>query len=503
MGRVNVTDLFFQHAEKSPERCAIVNGKNRISYGELSLQVRSTASYFQSRGIEKGDRVLVFVPMGIDLYRTVLALFDIGATVVFLDEWVSRKRLDICCRLAGCKAWIGGWKVKCLSLLSKELRKTPLKLGLSYRSNGHYSKTETTADDNALITFTTGSTGIPKAAIRTHAHLKSQFDALTEKIEPHEGDIDMPVLPIVLLINLGAGCTSVIAPFKSKKAEKMKPEAMVKLLREEKVNRLVSSPYFAIRLAEYCTRNRIQLPDLKNVFTGGAPVFPNEAAILNTGFQNASVSVVYGSTEAEPISAISSDHLKNEDPEIKKGLCVGIVHRTTELLILPVTEDPISVNSISELKGMQLKTGETGEICVAGPHVLCDYLDNEEAVLRNKIKVDGTCWHRTGDSGFKGKDGLLYLTGRSANLFEAGGHLYSPFLLEYQLKQLNEVSNGTILKINHDIVLFAELKKPLTSVDFLKEKFPFADKIVIGKLPKDPRHFSKIDYGKLKENHSV
>ncbi len=501
MSRINVTDLFFQHAGNSPERCAIVNGKKRISYGDLSAEVKETAAYFQSKGIEKGDRVLVFVPMGIDLYRIVLALFDIGATVVFLDEWVSRERLDVCCRLAACKAWIGGWKVKCLSVLSKELRKTPLKLGLSYKAGFPYSKTQTTADNVALITFTTGSTGVPKAAIRTHAHLKSQFDALTEKIEPQEGEVDMPVLPIVLLINLGAGCTSVIAPFKSKKARKMKPEVMVKLLRDEKVNRLVSSPYFAIRVAEYCTQNKIQLTGLKNVFTGGAPVFPDEAAILNTGFQDAKVSVVYGSTEAEPISIITSDQLKNEDPEVKKGLCVGQVHRTTEILILPITDKMISVNSSPELEKMQLKTGETGEICVAGPHVLDMYLDNEEAVLRNKIKVDGKCWHRTGDSGFIGEDGLLYLTGRSANLFETEGRIHSPFLLEYRLKQEQAVLSGTILKINREIVLFVELKDPKTSTDFLKEKFPFVDKMVLGELPKDPRHFSKIDYEKLKKSY--
>ncbi len=501
MERGNVTDLFFSHAEKSPGQCAIVDGKSRITYGELANEVRQTAAYFQSKGIEKGDKVLVFIPMGIDLYRTVLALFDLGAVVLFLDEWVSRERLEVCFQLADCKALIGGWKVTLLSVLSKEVRKTPIKLGLNYKKGLSYNKTATTASDLALITFTTGSTGIPKAAIRSHSHLKSQFEALVEKIQPEEGEIDMPVLPIVLLINLGAGCTSVIAPFKSKKAQKMKPQIMVKLMQDEKVNRLVSSPYFAIRVAEYCAKNKISIPNLKKVFIGGAPVFPDEAALLVDGFPDAEVTVVYGSTEAEPISAIAAKSVREENPDQKKGLCVGSVHRTTELIILPITDHAISVNSAKELEEMKLKVGETGEICVAGSHVLESYLDNEEAVLRNKIRVDGKCWHRTGDSGFVDKEGMLYLTGRAGNVFEKNKVVYSPFILEYEMKQLSEVSVGTVLKISELVVLFVELKDASKGTDFLLKKFPFVDKVVVGKLPKDLRHFSKIDYGKLKEKY--
>lgn len=501
MERSNVADLFFAHAEKSPGRCAIVHGKRRISYGELAREVNETAAYFQAKGIRKGDKVLVFVPMGIDLYRTVLALFDLGAVVVFLDEWVSRERLEMCCRLAGCKAWIGGWKVRLLSVLSKELRKTSVKLGLKFNKGLPYRKTETTAQDVALITFTTGSTGIPKAAIRTHAHLQSQFEALREKIRPEAGEVDMPVLPIVLLINLGAGCTSVIAPFQSKKAQQMKPEVIVNLMQREYVNRLVSSPYFAMRVAEYCMQSQISIPTLKNVFTGGAPVFPGEAALLADGFPKAEVTIVYGSTEAEPISAISANTLRNMDLNLQKGLCVGSIHRTTELLILPITHQPISVRSAKELEEMQLKPGEIGEICVAGPHVLESYLANEKAVLRNKIRIGEKSWHRTGDSGFIDENGLLFLTGRAVQVFEKEQLIYAPFILEYTIKQFNEVTNGTVLKINELIVLFVEFNNSSNETKFLREKFPFVDRIVVGKLPKDPRHFSKIDYGKLKEQY--
>ncbi len=505
--RVNTVDLFYSVAERVPDRTAIVSGKQRISFGELKREVQETAAYFQSKGIQHGDRVMVFVPMGLDLYRIVLALFDIGATVVFLDEWVSRERLEVCCRLAGCKAWIGGWKVRLIGLISSELRKMPLKLSTNYQTGAVYLKMDTQAADPALITFTTGSTGIPKAAIRSHGQLLAQFEALVEKIAPDEGEVDMPVLPIVLLINLGLGCTSVIAPFQSKKPKELRPEVMVELLKREKVNRIISSPFFAVKVAEYCAKNNVQLPDLNKVLTGGAPVFPNEAQVLSDGFPNARVEIVYGSTEAEPISSILANDLKMEDPEERNGLCVGYAHRKTQLKILPITDHPIIVSETDELKTMELEVGKIGEICVAGPHVLNQYLDNPEAVKRNKIFVEEVCWHRTGDSGFLGKDGRLYLTGRCSLIFEEKGRFVSPFIVENILQQKDEINTGTVLKINEIIVLFIEVNRVISNPhqlrQSLKQEFPYCNEIIMVKeIPKDKRHFSKIDYGKLIELYS-
>ena len=93
----NIIDLFTEAAQRTPDRIAIIESEKRISFSELDRQITATVAYFQAKGIRKGDRVLVFVPMSIDLYRIVLALFRMGATAVFLDEWVSRERLNICC----------------------------------------------------------------------------------------------------------------------------------------------------------------------------------------------------------------------------------------------------------------------------------------------------------------------------------------------------------------------------------------------------------------------
>ena len=210
---MNIVDLFLAAATKYPDNIAIVEKDNTISYDQLKQEVLATAAYFKKKGITEGDRVLVFIPMSIDLYRVVLALFYLGATAVFLDEWVSKKRLELCCNLASCKGFIGVFKARVYSFFSKELRLIKIKLNLGTRGDEQISVAQVNPDLSALITFTTGSSGTPKAALRTHGFLNEQFDALLEEIEPKATDIDMPVLPIVLFVNLGVGSTSVIANF--------------------------------------------------------------------------------------------------------------------------------------------------------------------------------------------------------------------------------------------------------------------------------------------------
>jgi len=500
----NSVDLFFEAAKKHPEKSAIIHNGNTISYAELEIEILATAAYFQSKGIGHGDRVLVFVPMSIDLYRSVLALFRIGATAVFLDEWVSRKRLTLCCQVAECKAWIGGWKVQLLSFTSLELRKIPVKLGLSYKKGLTLSPIATVETDVALITFTTGSTGMPKAAKRTHGFLRAQFAALIDKIDPTPEDIDMPVLPIVLMINLGIGCTSVIAPYKSSKPKTLKPTIIIDLMERYKVTRLVASPYFVKTIAQEIVDRNVNLPQLTKVFTGGAPVFPKEAEVYEAAYTNATCEIVYGSTEAEPISAVKTDELVKSNVRNDGGLLVGIPYHGARVKIIEITNDSITLNSMDQLNNLVKKAGEIGEIIVSGEHVLREYLNNEEALRRNKIFIANDCWHRTGDSGFLDQAGQLFLTGRCDSLIEHNGQIISTFILENELQLMSEISIATVLKIKEKLIAVIEFKKGNTSDESmllkLKTILPFLDELVeVKQMPRDPRHHSKIEYTKLRE----
>lgn len=498
----NITDLFYQSAKKFPDKTAIIYKEKKISFAELEKQVNDTAAYFHTRGINKGDRVLIFVPMSLNLYRSVLALFKIGAVAVFLDEWVSMKRLEICCEVAQCKAFIGIFKARVLALFSSELRKIPIKLGTSYVPvENEMAVMPSTLNDTALITFTTGSTGIPKAAKRTHGFLYEQFNALVEKIQPGENDIDMPVLPVVLLINLGVGNTSVIADFKASKPDSLDPEKIYKQLVTNKVNRIVSSPFFLKKISEYIIKNKIQLPELRKAFTGGAPVFPNEAAVYVKALPNCNIQIIYGSTEAEPISSIAANELIiSQKSELNNGLLVGKLHRTTSAKIIRITDDNISVASEEELSQYELSTGEIGEIIVSGPHVLKEYFNNDVALKRNKIFIGNNVWHRTGDSGYFDKENNLRLTGRCNSLFYINGALIAPFIYENLLQQIAGI--GTILNISGKAIIVVEgrhkKEESIIREKINNTKLHYNGVIVVNKIPRDPRHNSKIDYEKLR-----
>ena len=493
---MNISELFISAAKSYPNKIAIIDPKGSITYSDLEKEVRKTAAYFQKKGIKQRDRVLVFVPMGIDLYRIVLALFYIGATAVFLDEWVNKKRLDLCCKLADCKGFIGVFKAQFYSFFLKELRQIPIKLKLKKKLDFSIPIVPVESDSPALITFTTGSTGTPKAANRTHMFLKHQFDALLDEINPNVDDIDMVVLPIVLFVNLGVGCTSVIANFKMTKPEAIDAFLLSEQIKINNVNRITASPFFIKKLSQYAIENNIRFTKVQKVFTGGAPVFPNESALYLNAFPDAISTIVYGSTEAEPISSITADNLSATNKDLPYGLPVGRVYHKTNLKIIKISEKDIPSCTTEELKKMTLGDGEIGEILVSGPHVLKEYYKNEAAFSANKIIVENITWHRTGDSGLI-RETELFLTGRCSQLIKNTNGFLSPFIIENKLQCIREIKIGTIVEFNNQRILVLETQLNINQLKPLLTNITHDKVIILKKIPRDLRHNSKIDYAKI------
>jgi len=497
----NIARLFFEQAQLHPERVAIIHGTHSITYGELAKQAEASAADFITQGLRTGDRVLVLVPMGIDLYRVVLALFRMGATAVFLDAWVSRERMELCCELAEARAWVGGWKARLLALVSRPLRRIPVRLRLSIPAGATSPIAAVDPDHSALITFTTGSTGTPKAARRSHGFLAQQFDALLDELQPTEGDTDLTTLPIVLFINLGLGSTTVIPDFKPSAPERFNARNVVEQMLAHGVDRMTVSPIHARMMADHVLSTGSRLPALKKLFTGGGPVFPGEAQRIARAFPDARCTIVYGSTEAEPIASINAAELVNEVSD--EGLCVGRTFHRASVRIIPISDDVISPMTSGDFDTFVLPEGRIGEIIVSGTHVLASYFNNEEAFQRNKIIVDGIVWHRTGDSG-RLANGLLYLLGRCAHLIPHRDGYIAPFVWGPRLTAIEGVEHGTVVGRNGRIVAVIQAARG-SDRDLLHQKVKdqcvFVEEVsFIDRMPMDPRHRSKIDHEALLRN---
>ncbi|WP_235294213.1 AMP-binding protein [Portibacter lacus] len=480
-----MVSIFFQAAESHPDHIAISHKEEVITYDDLSINVQTIANYLSQKGIRKGTKVLVFIPMSIKLYETVLALFSLGAIVVFVDEWADRARMKKALEVVPVDVVIAPRKFLWLAYLISPYRSINRKLSIPKKLRPiSFAAEKVNINDTALITFTTGSTGLPKAANRTHHFLAEQFRILKFEIGARPEDVALVTLPIVLLSILGTGATGVIPVFNQKKPEEMDVEGLVRSLTKDRVTMIIGSPYFVERLAD----GKKEKTDIRKVLTGGAPVFPDVAVKIQTAFQEAECMVAYGSTEAEPISTIAmKDIVVNVN-----GLGVGNPHPEIQLKIIRMTDDEIKLDA----EGWGKWEEAFGEIIVKGPHVLVSYYNSDEAFRLNKIKDGDRIWHRTGDSG-RLVDGALYLNGRCSQLIKSDEGYQSLFIIEYQLSKVAGVAigtfmNGVIVLELRDEAIESEVRAAVSGFHLGEQSIRIVDRI-----PRDPRHFSKIDYARV------
>lgn len=500
----NITEILFNNAELFPNKSAIIHKCERISYKQLTEDVKRYSAYLIEKGLRKGDNILIFVPMSIELYKILIATFNIGAVAVFVDAWATKNRLSQALEIVPCKAFIGCPKAFILKLLSKKINEIPLNIisGIDKfkPKNKDIQFEKGYKSDTALITFTTGSTGIPKAAKRTHEFLLEQHYVLKKHLNPEISDIDLTTMPIFALHNLACGITSVIPNFDPRKPADIEPAKILNEINELKINTTAGSPMFYDKLAQYCISKSKMPKTLEKIFLGGAPVFPKLAKTLNKAFPKTHTEIVFGSTEAEPMSSISTTELLEYSGSLNDGLLVGKPIDDINIKIIQSSNEPIEE---ADFEKLWLNKGEIGEIVVEGKHVLKEYFNSPEAQRFAKIKYKDQIWHRTGDAGYIDENGNLFLMGRIKNKFEKDGKEYYVFPIENLLLEIEGIEIGTIMKHNNKVLLLLELKKSYKNKkqqieeSIKSSKIIYDEIILLDKIPRDPRHNSKIDYDKV------
>ncbi|HOD39080.1 MAG TPA: AMP-binding protein, partial [Candidatus Wallbacteria bacterium] len=329
----NVVCLLKENAKKKPDRVALqwvdpafkgewdknVINENiphkSINFKNFYDVITRTANGLKKAGVKHGDCVILFLPMSLYLYQAMSAIMMIGARAVFLDSWARRDQLGVSAKVVNPTTMISFEQAFQLCATVPELNEIPIKIvagphaGKYSATLEEISKSEPLSDieavegeETALVTFTTGSSGVPKGADRTHRFLVAQHLALDECIPYESGDIDVPAFPIFSLNNIAAGVNTVIPITDIGRPSEKDPVMLVSQIKTCAITCATLSPSMIVNIAKFCDENKITMPKIRRVITGGAPISNDTLELFRKAVPNAEVWVLYGSTEVEPIA---------------------------------------------------------------------------------------------------------------------------------------------------------------------------------------------------------
>jgi olefin beta-lactone synthetase len=431
----NIAHRLTEQAQARGAQLALISlaegTETSLTFAELDALASAYARGLVSLGLAPGMRVVLMAPPSIDFFALVFAVFRAGGVLVLIDPGIDKRALLQCLTEVKLDAFIGvplahlarrlfrsvfrssKLNVTVGASLSFGTVSTPqlLRLGQAAPHPFHHS----IADEAAAILFTSGSTGVPKGAVYTHAMLGAQVDALVGHFSLRPGDVELCTFAPFAIFDPAIGVTAVLPDMDFRFPAKADPSHLVQSIERFQCTSLFGAPALVDNLARHCQAEKVTLTPLRRVLSAGAPlsadVVRRMQSCLEPGVQ---IFTPYGATEALPVASIGSHTLLNETAALTKegaGICVGHPVHPAEVRVITLFDGPISTWSAD----LEVASGVIGEIAVRGPAVTRQYFLRPEQTALAKIVDGDTVWHRMGDVGYLDHEGRLWMCGRKGH----------------------------------------------------------------------------------------
>lgn len=291
-------------------------------------------------------------------------------------------------------------------------------------------------DDIAVLLYTSGTTGSPKAAVLRHKNLVGYILGSVEFMGAGEDEATLVSVPPYHIAGLAAILSSVYAGRRIVQLPNFDADAWIDLVATESVTHAMVVPTMLARIVDRMAERGIQLPSLRALSYGGGrmplPVIDKALTLFpTTRFVNA-----YGLTEtSSTISLLGPDDHReahaSDDPAVRRRL--GSVGQPLPTIEVTIRDD----------LGNVLGAGEPGEVWVRGEQVAGEYLQQG-----SKLTNEG--WFPTNDGGELDADGYLYVTGRLDDVIVRGGENISPGEIEDVLLDHPQVSDAAVIGVPSD-----------------------------------------------------
>jgi olefin beta-lactone synthetase len=494
----------------------------QVNYAEFMMQVEAVAAQLDHHGIQKGHNVLLFWPVSIELYVLMCALFKLGAKATFVEQNQPLSVIEKQIERLNPDAFVSNSKRMLSSFFSAALKNITLKFNFEHSSvsfsaftfgyckrlttqatHAHTMVAELSANTDAIVTFSRGSTGQLKAIAYSHEFLFTQCLRLKNTLQLQAQQKDVSTLPIYILANLLVGVCSVITSKTVASPEKVDGYQSSYWAKDSFVTRMSASPAF---YQQWLQVPNLTVESITHAYVSSAPVLPSLLHQLRSIFPNAELTAFYGANEADHIASFTYSNLQDGDVhrmKTGKGLLAGDVIDGTKVII--VDSDKLhTIVTPSDLSCACVHQGSVGEILVSGDPVVQGYwqgIGNQS----NKVWVtqgdhNKTLWHRTGDMGYFDQDQKLWLLGRKAAVIHHNNTAIYPFAVEVAVKETLGVDAALVShKKNMHLVLAGFIDE--THLSAIEAQFDWLTRdhiVTVAHLPKAKRHNSKIDYAALK-----
>ncbi|MDZ4699869.1 MAG: AMP-binding protein [Rhodothermales bacterium] len=280
------------------------------------------------------------------------------------------------------------------------------------------------ANDLVVLPYSSGTTGLPKGVMLTHANLVANILQTRAALPIDASEVLIGILPFyhiygmtaIMGLALHAGATVVTMP-------RFEPEAFLQHLQDNGVTLALLVPPIILLLAKHPLVDQYDLSRLRHITSGAAPLSEGIASMCQNRL-GCTVRQGYGLTETSPVTHLCSPGVAN-----KMGSVGPSVPNTETCITDPAT-------------GQLLPVGATGEIWLRGPQVMRGYHNNPGAT---RAMLDEKGWLHTGDIGYLDADGYLYVIDRVKELIKYKGLQIAPAELEAILLSHPEVADAAVI----------------------------------------------------------
>jgi malonyl-CoA/methylmalonyl-CoA synthetase len=444
MNKPSLTDVFTNSFLTRLEEPAItfLRGsltETEISYLELERDANRMANTFLKLNVEKGDRIILFIQKSLIFVVAHLALQKLGAIAVPLNPGFKQSEMQYLLNDAQAKLIVLDIDKESfikeiapnLNTLVIDSQKPYQDINIFRTASDDFSPVNIYPDDPGLIIYTSGTTGKPKGAILTSENLVHDVRNIIEIWEISDADVLCHALPLFHVHGLCFALhTSLLAGAHVLLMDRFSPAEVIETLsRQDGLNVctvFMAVPAMYTKLMDYIGNRTFDFSHMRLWTSGSAPLLAQEFKRIRKLFGKEPV-------EREGMSETGMNFSNPLRGKRKPG-SIGIP--------LPALE----VRIVDPETGIDVKSGETGEIWLKGPGVTPGYWQKPEETAKNFDQG----WFKSGDLGNIDEDGYYYLTDRIKHIIISGGENISPKEIESVLNQVNGVADSSVVGIADD-----------------------------------------------------